>query len=50
LYIKPGSPWENAYSESFSSRFRDELLNRELFTGLAEAQMLVEQYRIEYNH
>src|SRR5437016_707156 len=31
LYIEPGSPWENAYSESFNSRLRDELLNRELF-------------------
>jgi len=30
LYIEPGSPWENGYSESFNSRFRDELLNREV--------------------
>jgi putative transposase len=50
LYIKPGSPWENAYSESFNSRFRDEVLNPELFTSLTEAQILVEQYRVEYNH
>jgi putative transposase len=50
LYIEPGSPWENAYSESFNSRFRDELLNQELFTGLTEARVLVEQYRVEYNH
>ena len=49
LYIEPGSPWENPYIESFNSRFRDELLNRELFTCLAEAQVLVEQFRIEYN-
>jgi transposase InsO family protein len=26
LYIKPGSPWQNAHSESFNSRFRDEFL------------------------
>jgi putative transposase len=50
LYIEPGSPWENAYSESFNSRFRDELLNEELFTSLSEARVLVEQYRIEYKH
>ena len=31
LYIEPGSPWENGYIESFNSKLRDELLNRELF-------------------
>ncbi len=49
LYIEPGSPWQNAYSESFNSRFRDELLDREVFTSLMEAQFLVEAYRREYN-
>ena len=29
LHIAPGSPWENAYVESFNSRLRDEHLNRE---------------------
>ncbi len=37
LYIEPGSPWENAYSETFVSRLRDELLERELFVTLKEA-------------
>jgi putative transposase len=50
LYIEPGSPWENAYSESFNSRLRDELLNRELFSSLTEAKILVEQHRISHNH
>lgn len=50
LYIEPGSPWENAYSESFNSRLRDELLNRELFTSVLEARVLTEDYRQEYNH
>ena len=50
LYIEPGSPWQNAYSESFNSRFRDELLDRETFTSLTEAQVLVERYRVEHNH
>ena len=50
LYIAPGSPWENAYCESFNSRFRDELLNRELFTSLAEANLVTEDYRLAYNH
>jgi putative transposase len=50
LYIEPGSPWENAYSETFISRLRDELLDRELFVNLKEAQVLLEDYRDHYNH
>ena len=38
-YIEPGSPWENGYCESFNARFRDELLNGEIFYGLKEAHM-----------
>lgn len=49
LYIEPGSPWENGYSESFNSRFRDELLDRELFMTLAEAKVLAEQHRVFHN-
>lgn len=49
LYIEPGSPWENAYSESFNSRLRDELLNGELFTSEKEAAVLLEQHRRAYN-
>ena len=48
-YIEPGSPWENGYCESFNARFRDELLNGELFFSLREAQILIEQWRIHYN-
>ena len=43
LYIEAGSPWENAYSETFISRFGDELLKREVFSGLLEAKVLVEE-------
>ena len=50
LYIEPGAPWENAYSETFISRLRDELLNREVFANLKEAQVLAEDYRDHYNH
>jgi transposase InsO family protein len=50
LYIEPGSPWENAYSETFISRVRDELLNREVFANLKEAKVLAEDYREHYNH
>ena len=48
-YIEPGSPWENGYCESFNARFRDELLNGEIFYTLKEAQILIEQWRIHYN-
>lgn len=50
LYIQPGSPWENAYAESFNSRFRDEVLDREEFETVAEARATGTQYRLEYNH
>ena len=49
LYIEPGSPWVNGYIESFNGRLRDELLNREIFSTLQEAKVLIEQWRIEYN-
>jgi len=43
------SPWENGYIESFNGKLRDELLNREIFTTLTEAKVLIEQWRREYN-
>ncbi len=49
LFIEPGSPWENGYIESFNGKLRDELLNREVFTTLMEAKILIEQWRREYN-
>ncbi len=49
LYIEPGSPWENGYVESFNGKLRDELLNREVFKTLREAQVLIERWRREYN-
>jgi len=48
-YIEPGSPWENGYIESFNARFRDELLNGEIFYSLNEAQIIIEQWRRHYN-
>lgn len=49
LYIEPGAPWENAYSETFISRLRDELLDREMFVNLKEAKVVAEDYRHHYN-
>lgn len=50
LYIKPGSPWENPFIESFNGTFRTECLNRWLFADGQEAQTIIEQWRQEYNH
>jgi len=50
LFVAKGSPWENGYVESFNSRFRDELLDRELFLGLADACWVVDRWRLDYNH
>ena len=49
LYIEPGSTWENGYCESFNSKLRDELLAREIFNDLREAQILIEAWRRHYN-
>ena len=49
LFIEPGSPWENGYIESFNGKLRDELLNREIFTTLTEAQVLIADWRKDYN-
>jgi transposase InsO family protein len=43
--IEPGSPRENGYVESFNARLRDELLNDEILSILAEARVIVESLR-----
>lgn len=50
LFVAKASPWENGYIESFNSRFRQELLDRELFLGLEDARWCVDQWRLDYNH
>jgi putative transposase len=49
LFIEPGSPWENGYCESPNGKLRDELLDREVFHSLREAQLLTEAWRRHYN-
>ena len=61
-FIEPGSPWENGFAaalepvarcaaqcESFNGRFRDELLNGEIFYSMREAQIIIEEWRRHYN-
>jgi putative transposase len=50
LSIQKASPWENGYVESFNSRLRDELLDRELFLSLPEARVVLDQWRMDYTH
>ena len=50
VFIEPGSPWQNPFVESFGSRIRDELLGVEQFSCLAEAKVMVEDWRQDYNH
>lgn len=49
LYIQPASPWQNGKCESFNGKFRDEFLNREIFTSLAQLQIQAEWWRQYYN-
>lgn len=49
-YIKPASPWENAYGEGFNAIFRTTCLNRHLFSSPSEAQMIADIWRDEYNN
>jgi len=37
------------FIESFNGKLRDELLDSEIFETLLEAQMLAEDFRIDYN-
>jgi transposase InsO family protein len=48
-FIPPGQPWQNGFIESFHDKFRDECLNREWFTSLADAQVTIEKWRRHYN-
>ncbi len=49
LYIAPGSPWENGYSESFNSRMKAEFADREVFGSLLEAKVLGAEYQRYWN-
>jgi len=49
-FIEPGSPWQNPYVESFHSRVRDELLDVEEFSCLAEARVVIGDWQEDYNH
>jgi len=50
LFIALDSPWESGYIESFNSKLRDELLDRELFLHIDELRYVADRWRLDYNH
>jgi len=49
-YVTPGKPQQNGFVESFNGKLRDECLNEEVFATLAEARVVIERWRLDYNH
>lgn len=49
LLIEPGRPMQNGYIESFNGKFRDECLNEQWFTSLAQARSAIAEWRRDYN-
>ncbi len=49
LYIDPGCPWQNGYGESFNGTVRDECLNMHSCHAVAEARVILEAFRRQYN-
>ena len=48
-FIPPGQPWKNGFIESFHDKFRDECLQREWFSSLLDAQVVIAEWRLHYN-
>ncbi len=49
-FIPPGEPWRNGYVESFNARIRDECLNINSFWSLAQARVVISDWKHDYNH
>ncbi|WSF98921.1 IS3 family transposase [Nocardia vinacea] len=50
VYIPPGTPWNNGYIESFNRRLRHECLNRNHWTSLLEARVVIGDFKTDHNH
>ena len=48
-FSRPGKPTDNAFIESFNSRFRQECLNEHWFLSLEDAKEKIEAWRGHYN-
>ena len=49
VHIQPGRPMQNGWIESFNARLRDECLNANWFTTMADARQKIDAWRQEYN-
>lgn len=49
-YIPPGTPWNDGHIESFNNRLRKECLNRNHWTNLLEARVVIEDFKDDHNH
>ena len=49
-YIEPRAPWQNPFVKPFNGHLRQKLLETESFNSLFEAKLLLEDWRLEYNH
>lgn len=49
-YIQPGKPQQNGFTESLNGKIRDEFLNMHWFSSLREVQIMLEEWRQDYNH
>ena len=47
--ITPGKSWQNGSYESFNGTFRRECLDAECFHSLTEGQVVIEDWRCQYN-
>jgi len=48
-HIDPGSPWQNAYGESFNATFRRECLDCEVFHGIEDGRVKARRWLVYYN-
>ena len=48
-FIRPGTPVDNSYIESFNGRLRDECMNVEPFFDLSDVLEKLERWRLDYN-
>lgn len=46
----PGQSWRNGYVDSFNARRRDECLNVNCFYSLSHAQVIIGDWKQQYNH
>jgi putative transposase len=49
-FVPPAQPWRNGYIESVNSRVRDEFLNINMFGSLAQARVVISDWKADYNH